>query len=220
MRFADRSDAGRRLAAVLAARYAGQDAVVLALPRGGVPVAAEVAAALGAPLDLLIVRKVGVPFEPEVAMGAVVAGTPPIVVRNEDVIRACDITAEDFERASAAEFAEIERRRQRYLGTRPPVPLAGRVAIVVDDGIATGATMKAALRAVARREPRELVLAVPVAPAETLADLAREVDAVVCLSTPSPFDAIGRFYDRFDQLADAAVIETMARFSAPAGVKD
>ncbi len=166
MPFRDRSDAGRKLVKALAG-YKKLRPVVLALPRGGVPVAAEVCTALKAPLDLVLVRKVGVPFQPELAMGAVVDGATPIIVRNEDVIRAVDIDEATFTAACDAELSEIERRRQRYLGTRDRVEVAGLTAIVIDDGIATGATMRAALHATRARRPQKLVLAVPVAPTST-----------------------------------------------------
>ena len=168
MPFRDRSDAGRKLASALA-QYTDQQPVVLALPRGGVPVAAEVAAALNAPLDLVLVRKIGVPFQPELAMGAVVDGGAPLVVRNEDVIRLAGIDEADFKAVCDSALAEIERRRQRYLGGRARVEVAGRTAIVIDDGIATGATTRAALRATRMRKPKRLVLAVPVAPTDSLA---------------------------------------------------
>ena len=144
MSFADRADAGRRLAAALA-RYKGRNAIVLALPRGGVSVAKEVAAALGAAIDLVLVRKIGVPMQPELAMGAVVDGPEPLVVRNDDVIALAGISEAAFNRVRDREIAEIARRRSAYLGERPHPTVAGRVAIVVDDGIATGATMRAAL---------------------------------------------------------------------------
>src|SRR5579859_6916451 len=162
MEFRNRSDAGRRLAKALS-EYKGRNAVVLALPRGGVPVAAEVAAALDASLDLILVRKLGVPAEPELAMGAVVDGAAPIVVRNDDVIRITDVGEAEFYAARDAELAEIERRRRRYLGDRERADVAGRTAIVIDDGIATGATIRAALRATRMRRPKKLVVAVPVA---------------------------------------------------------
>src|SRR5215468_8060980 len=146
MLFQDRADAGRQLAKALL-RYKDQHPVVLALPRGGVVVAAQVAAALEAPLDLVLVRKIGVPAQPELAMGAVVDGATPVIVRNDEVIRACRVNAAEFDAVCARELTEIERRRRRYLGDRKPVDIAGRAAIVVDDGIATGATTRAALRA-------------------------------------------------------------------------
>ena len=154
MSFRNRSDAGRQLAKALAG-YKDQQPVILALPRGGVPVAAQVAAALNAPLDLILVRKIGVPFQPELAMGAVVDGGAPIVVRNEDVIRLAGIDESEFKAVCDEELAEIERRRQRYLGNRKHVDVSGRTAIVIDDGIATGATTRAALRATRMRKPKK-----------------------------------------------------------------
>ena len=186
--FHDRTDAGRRLAKALHA-YRDRDAVVLALPRGGVPVAAVVADALGAPLDLLLVRKVGVPYQPELAMGAVVDGAEPTIVRNPDVIAHAGVSDDTFRAVCDAEFAEIERRRDRYLGTRARAPITGRVVIVVDDGIATGATVRAALRAIRQHKPEELVLAVPVAPHDTIEMLQHEADRIVCLETPRLFGA-------------------------------
>ena len=211
MTFRDRSDAGRRLAKALAS-YKGRHAVVLALPRGGVPVAAEVAATLDAPLDLILVRKIGVPTQPELAMGAVVDGVAPIVVRNEEVIELSGTTADEFDMACARELAEIERRRQLYIGERARAEVAGQVVIVIDDGIATGATTRAALRAIRIRKPKELVLAVPVAPQDTITQLRGEVDALICLETPDPFMAIGYFYRDFRQISDEEVVETLRRF--------
>ncbi len=214
MGFRDRRDAGRKLAAALAG-YKDQRVVVLALPRGGVPVAAEIAAALGAPLDLVLVRKIGVPQQPELAMGAVVDGGQPLVVRNDDVIALAGIDQSEFEAVCQSELAEIERRRQRYLGNRRRVDVAGRVTIVVDDGIATGATTRAALRATRRRNPSRLVLAVPVAPTESLAAMREEADEVVCLEDHEGFGAIGYYYADFHQISDREVIETLARFPEP-----
>jgi predicted phosphoribosyltransferase len=208
--FRNRQDAGRRLAKALSG-YKGRRPVVLALPRGGVPVAAEVASSLDAPIDLVLVRKIGLPTQPELAMGAVVDGAAPIVIRNNDVIFAAGVGAYEFDAVCDRELAEIERRRQRYIGDRPRVEIAGRVAIVIDDGIATGATMKAALRAIRKRGPEELVLAVPVAPVETIDDLRGEVDALVCLETPAIFGAIGYFYDDFRQVSDDEVIAILRR---------
>ncbi|MGZ3360454.1 MAG: phosphoribosyltransferase [Xanthobacteraceae bacterium] len=214
MSFRDRSDAGRRLAAAVMG-YKDQQPVVLALPRGGVPVAAEVAAALNAPLDLILVRKIGVPFQPELAMGAVVDGGAPLVVRNEDVISLAGIEEADFNAVRDRELAEIERRRERYLGGRERVEVAGRTAIVVDDGIATGATTRAALRATRLRNPKKLVLAVPVAPTDSLAVMRQEADDVVCLEDYTSFGAIGFYYSDFWQVSDEKVIEILARFRAP-----
>ncbi len=217
MSFENRLEAGRRLAHALAS-YKDEHPVILALPRGGVPVAAEVAAALKAPLDLILVRKIGVPVQPELAMGAVVDGGAPIVVRNEDVIRLSGIDESEFKAICDSELAEIERRRRRYLGDRPHIDVAGRVAIIIDDGIATGATTRAALRATRMREPGKLVLAVPVAPTSTLADMREEADDVVCLEDYEFFGAIGFYYTDFRQTADQEVIDAIARF--PAATED
>lgn len=213
MPFKDRSDAGQRLATALA-KYKDRDPVILALPRGGVPVAAEVAARFNAPLDLILVRKVGVPFQPELAMGAVVDGGAPLVVRNEDVIRLAGIDDADFKAVCDRELAEIERRRQRYLGSRERVEVAGRTAIVIDDGIATGATTRAALRATRMRKPKRLILAVPVAPTDSLAMMRHEADDVVCLEDYTSFGAIGFYYSDFWQVSDEEVIELLGRFPA------
>jgi predicted phosphoribosyltransferase len=215
MTFIDRSDAGRRLAQVLLP-YRQRRPVVLALPRGGVPVAAEVAAVLDAPLDLVLVRKIGVPAQPELAMGAVVDGGSPIVVRNDDVIALAGIGEAEFRAVRDRELAEIERRRRLYLGDRRPVDAAGRTAIIIDDGVATGATTRAALRATRVRSPARLVLAVPVAATDTLAALRREADEVVCLEDHMSFGAIGFYYADFRQLSDREVKDIMARFPARA----
>ena len=212
MPFKDRSDAGRKLASALA-QYTDQQPVVLALPRGGVPVAAEVAAALNAPLDLVLVRKIGVPFQPELAMGAVVDGGAPLVVRNEDVVRLAGIDEADFKAVCDSELAEIERRRQRYLGSRERVDVAGKTAIVIDDGIATSATTRAALRATRLRNPKKLVLAVPVAPSDSLAAMRQEADEVICLEDYAAFGAIGFYYSDFWQVSDEKVIEILGRFT-------
>ncbi len=214
MIFEDRHDAGIQLAQELL-RFEDRDPAVLALPRGGVPVAFEVARALDAPLDLVLVRKIGTPMQPELAAGAVVDGGAMEFVRNEDVIAAARIPESWLREQAVRELAEIERRRRLYVGGRARVPIDGRTAIVVDDGIATGATTRAALRAVRRRHPKQLVLAVPVAPEETLAALRAEVDEVVCLATPHPFGAIGRFYRDFRQLEDDEVRELLARAERP-----
>jgi predicted phosphoribosyltransferase len=210
MPFSDRTDAGQQLAKALA-RYRQDKPVVLALPRGGVPVAAEIATALGAPLDLVLVRKIGVPYQPELAAGAVVDGGSPVVVRNEDIIRLAGVSEADFAEIRDRELAEIERRRKLYLGDRAHPALKDRTVIVVDDGIATGATTRAALRATRTRKPRKLVLAVPVAPTSTLAELRDEADDIVCLEDHENFGAIGLFYADFSQVADAVVTDLLAR---------
>ena len=210
MPFIDRTDAGRQLAKALA-RYKAQRPVVLALPRGGVPVAAEVATALDAPLDLILVRKIGVPSQPELAMGAVVDGRKPVIVRNEDVISLTGVSEQEFNATRDQQLAEIERRRKLYLGDRPHPQIVGRTVIVVDDGIATGATTRAALQATRMRKPSKLVLAVPVAPTETLKDLRGEADDIVCLEDYEDFGAIGLFYSDFRQVSDTEVIGILAR---------
>lgn len=206
--FRDRSDAGQRLAAALE-HLAGKDAVVLALPRGGVPVAAEVAKNLGAPLDLLIVRKLGVPMQPELAMGAVADGNPPVVVRNEPVIRDLRLSNADFEDVLARETDEARRRRERYLGKRPHVALAGKTVIVVDDGIATGSTMQAALRALRKSKPQWIVLAVPVSAVDALEMLEADADEVVCLRPERALGAIGAYYEDFRQVSDEEVMAAL-----------
>jgi putative phosphoribosyl transferase len=211
MVFVNRSDAGRQLAQALLP-YRGRRPVVLALPRGGIPVAAEVAAALKAPLDLVLVRKIGVPGQPELAMGAVVDGGNPIVVRNDDVIALAGVDESEFRAIRDREMGEIERRRRLYLGNRAAVDVTGRVAIVIDDGIATGATARAALRATRMRGPARLVLAVPVAATDTLAALRHEADAVVAVEHHASFGAIGFYYADFRQLSDSEVKDLMARF--------
>ena len=213
MLFQDRADAGRQLAKALL-KYKGRQPVILALPRGGVPMAAEVAVVLDAPLDLLLVRKVGLPSQPELAMGAVADGEVPTIIRNSEVIEISDISAEEFDAVCNEERAEIERRRKRYLGDRARTIVAEQVAIIIDDGIATGATTLAALRAARARKPKELVLASPVAPLDTIKRLHSEVDAIVCLHTPRDLGAIGFFYRDFRQVSDGEVIAILKRFPA------
>jgi len=209
--FDDRHAAGEALAAELAGQAAERpDPVVLALHRGGVPVALEIARALSAPLDLILVRKIGAPGQPELAAAAVVDGDDPQMVVNDEIVQATGMSAEALEAARAEQLAETERRRAAYLGGRAPVPVAGRDAIVVDDGIATGATMRTALRALRRKGPRSLTLAVPVAAPDTLAALEREVDHVICLSRPQPLYGIGAHYRDFHQLGDDEVRRLLA----------
>ena len=182
--------------------------MILALPRGGVPVAAEIASALDAPLNLILVRKLGVRFEPELAMGAIVDGDAPIIVRNDDEIRMAGINDADFKAVCESELAEIEQRRT-LLYTRKRIDVTGRTAIVVDDGIATGATTRAALQATRMRNPKKLVLAVPVAPTETVAALRRDADVVICLEDHEFFGAIGFYYRDFSQISDDEVIKLL-----------
>ena len=203
--FADRTEAGRRLAEALQP-FQDQQPVVLALPRGGVPVAYEVAKALRAPLDLVLVRKIGAPFQPELAIGAVVDGERPELVVNRDVVDEYRIPESYLESERRRQLEEIERRRQLYLAGRARAQVRDRTAIVIDDGIATGATMEAALLATRRADPRRLVLAAPVAPPDTLERLRPKVDEVVCLMVPDFLGAIGSFYRDFRQLDDNEVI--------------
>lgn len=212
MLFRDRVDAGTRLAHMLQ-KYRGQDCVVLALPRGGVPVAAEVAAYLHAPLDLLLVRKIGVPAHPELAMGSVVDGGDPIVVRDERIMHLSGTSDAEFGRICVAELLEIERRRKFYLGNRRPEPIENRTAIVVDDGLATGNTMRAALHAARLRHPAKLVLAVPVAPAQVLVEFQDEADDLVCVAQPEEFGAVGYYYQDFSQTTDEEVIALLHRYA-------
>jgi putative phosphoribosyl transferase len=214
MIYRDRTDAGRRLAKELA-RFALEDPIVLALPRGGVLVAAEVAEALDAPLDLLFVRKIGVPNQPELAMGAVVDGRRPHIVRNEDVIAYSGISEETFEAVVQTELSELMRRRAHYVSGRSRADVRDRVVIVVDDGIATGATTRVALEAIREQGPRKLVLAVPVAPTMTLEELSTAADEIVCLQAHEPFYAIGLYYDDFHQVSDAEVLSVLAMVRAP-----
>lgn len=208
-RYRDRSEAGKMLAE-LVAEGGFHRPVVLALPRGGVPVAIEVARRIGAPLDLVMVRKIGVPGHGELAAGAIVNGDRPEIVVNDEIARHARLSHEDIERLSLPELETIAKRRRLYLKDRASVALAGRTAIVVDDGIATGATMRAALKAVARQKPARIVLAVPVAAADSLASLRAEVDEVICPLVPAFFGAVGAFYERFDQTTDEDVIRLMA----------
>ena len=213
-RFVDRRDAGRQLARRVAALKLDHP-IVYALPRGGVPVAAEIAAVLDAPLDLVLVRKIGAPMQPELAVGAVVDGESPELVINHDIARLTGATQEYIDAACARELAEIERRRMRYLPDRPRPDPKDRTAIVVDDGIATGATAIAALHALKKRGARRLVVAVPVAPPDTVARLAREADEVVCLLEPVDFWGISSFYADFHQLEDEEVTRALEAAARP-----
>lgn len=211
--FEDRADAGRRLADALA-HVKDEAPIVLALPRGGVPVAFEVANALKAPLDVVLVRKIGAPGQKELGLGAVVDGAHPQIVLNEDIVREVQ-PGDDYIRAEAAlELAEIERRRLVYRPERPPLAVTDRTVIVVDDGIATGGTVKAVLQALRESRPRKLILAVPVAPADSLADLSALADEVIVLATPEPFYAVGAHYRDFTQTSDGEVIDLLARSRA------
>jgi predicted phosphoribosyltransferase len=207
--FIDRADAGRALAEHLT-RYAGRPGViVLALPRGGVPVGFEVAKALGAPLDVFIVRKLGVPGHEEYAMGAIATGG--VRVLNEDAVRGLRIPQRMIEEATRREQRELERREREYRGERPPPDVRDRTVILVDDGLATGATMQAAVQALRQQHPARIVVAVPTGSAETCARIAEEADEAVCATTPEPFHAVGLWYENFAQTSDEEVHELLAR---------
>ena len=215
MPFQDRSEAGRLLARELV-NHIGDDAVVFALPRGGVPVALEIAKALRAPLDLALVRKLGVPFQRELAMGAVADAGRPIVVRNEDVIARAGVSEAQFDEARRRELKEIERRRSVYLRAGRHTDVRGRIAIVVDDGVATGATTRAALRSIRALGPKSLILATPVAAPDALEALRAEADEIICLESPREFFAIGPFYADFHQLGDDEVIAILENYEPQA----
>ena len=207
--FRDRVDAGRQLAAALQ-RFRDAEPVVLALPRGGVPVGFEVAKALKAPLDVLLVRKIGAPGQEELALGAIVDGHNPQLVLNEEVVALVAPRSSYIEAEKERQLAEIERRRRLYRGSEPAADVNGRTVIVVDDGIATGATTKVALRGLRQSGARRLILAVPVAPARALEELAGECDEIVCLSAPALFRAVGAHYADFTQTSDDEVIRCLA----------
>lgn len=209
MAYRDRADAGRVLAGALGHLAGRDDVVVLALPRGGVPVAAEVARALGAPLDVLLVRKLGVPGQAELAMGAIATGG--VRVLNPSVLEPLHIPADDVERVAAREGVELARREQAYRPGRPPLEVAGRVVVVVDDGLATGSTMRAAVAAVRAMAPARVVVAVPVGSPETCQDLAAEADEVVCVRAPMGFRAVGEWYEDFTETTDDDIRALLAR---------
>lgn len=208
-RFRNRADAGRRLVEAIGPR--NDDPVVLGLPRGGVPVAFELARGLQAPLDILLVRKIGAPGYPEFAIGAVVDGKNPQRVINEDTLSYCGASLDYFEREAARQLEEIERRRKTYLGNRTPIDLAGRSVILVDDGIATGASVKAGLKGLRQAGAGHVTLAIPVAPRSVIEELKKEVDEIVCLSAPEDLRAVSLHYEDFDQTSDEEVTELLAR---------
>jgi putative phosphoribosyl transferase len=212
--FRDRSEAGRVLAEQLAAYADRPDAIVLALPRGGVPVGYEVAEALHAPLDVFLVRKLGAPGHEELAMGAVATGG--VRVLNEQVVRALHIPDQVIDAVARWELEELARRERLYRGDRPPPDVRRRTVILVDDGLATGATMLAAVRALRQQQPARIVVAVPIASRDTCELLRDEVDDVICAATPDPFYAVGLWYENFEQLTDEEVRELLARASGRA----
>lgn len=208
-RFADRATVGRALAEVLDEKHYERP-VVLALPRGGVPVAVEIARRLHAPIDLLLVRKIGAPGHEELALGAVVDGPHPQFIINEGIRRAFGVDDAWLERTKAKELVEIERRRSLYLRDREPVALAGSTAIVVDDGIATGATVRAGLEAVRLGQPAQVIIAIGVASTEIAGHLRLEVDDLICLAEPDPMHAVGLYYEDFRQISDEEVVNLLA----------
>jgi predicted phosphoribosyltransferase len=216
MKFADRTDAGRRLAERLTAYEENENVLVLGLPRGGVPVAAEVAEALGAPLDVFLVRKLGVPGHEELAIGAVATGDAIVV--NDSVVHSLNVSDEDFRDVVRKERLELQRREIAYRNHAPPPKLAGKIAILVDDGLATGATMRVAVDAVRKQGPAKIVVAVPVGARETVAALARFADEVVCASMPDNFLAVGRWYADFSTTTDEEVVEALERDARRRGV--
>jgi putative phosphoribosyl transferase len=201
--FADRREAGRQLADAVEQAVAGEDVVILALPRGGVPVAREVADRLGAPLDVLLVRKLGVPWQPEMAFGAIASGD--VVVTNEDHLKALGLKEEMVRDIVDRERAELERREQLYRDSRERVDISGRTVVVVDDGIATGSTVRAALKSLEQRGVKRRIVACPVAAAETIRALEEQADQVICLKTSRAFGAVGTWYDDFAPVFDSEV---------------
>jgi putative phosphoribosyl transferase len=211
--FRNRREAGQVLASLLAAYRGRPDVVVLGLPRGGVPVAYEIATALHAPLDVMVVRKLGVPGHEELAMGAIASGGVQVV--NEDVVRHLGLTPAILTSVAAIERQELARREQAYRGERPPVAVEGRTVILVDDGLATGSTMRAAVAALRRRHPARIIVAVPTAAPETCEELKQEVDEIACAMTPTPFYGVGEWYEEFGQTRDDEVRDLLER-AAPA----
>ena len=207
--FPDRNAAGQAVARELS-RYAGRnDVVVLALPRGGLPVGFEIARALHAPMDVFLVRKLGVPQYEELAMGAIASGGVRVI--NESVVESLGLTPDQIEETARREQRELDRREKAFRNGRPPVTITGRIAILVDDGLATGSTMRAAVEALKKQKPSRIVVAVPVASPETCAEFEQLVHEVICLYTPEPFMAVGRWYDDFAQLTDEEVREYLER---------
>ena len=211
--FRNRREAGQVLASLLAGYRERPDVVVLGLPRGGVPVAYEIATALHAPLDVMVVRKLGVPGHEELAMGAIASGGVQVV--NEEVVRHLGLTSPILSSVAAIEQRELARRERAYRGERPPVTVEGRTVILVDDGLATGSTMRAAVAALRQRHPAQVVVAVPTAAPETCEELRQEVDEIVCAMTPTPFYGVGEWYEEFGQTSDEEVRDLLERV-APA----
>lgn len=209
--FHDRHDAGRRLAQTLS-RFGGRsDVIVLALPRGGIPVGYEVAQALRAPLEVFVVRKLGVPWHEELAMGAIASGGARVL--NDEVIRMHGITEAQLDAVAEQEMIELERRERQYRGSRPFPSLRGKTVILVDDGLATGATMRAAVEALRGEEPAQIIVAVPVAPRETCDAFENVADEIICAATPEPFYGVGQWYENFNQTTDDEVNDLLRRAS-------
>jgi putative phosphoribosyl transferase len=213
--FADRRDAGRAVAAALLDGAPLSDPVVLGLPRGGVVVAAEVAAALGAPLDVVLVRKLGLPGQPELAMGAIAATGEAVETVRTVVADRVGVDARTFAAVRDGELAELRRREAEYRGAHPPVPLTGRAAVLVDDGLATGATVRAAIAAVRQQRPASVTVAVPVGSPRVCEELSREVDRLVCVESPARFRAVGQAYRDFSATEDAEVVAVLAHARRP-----
>lgn len=212
-RFANRVEAGRLLAERLKNFADRSDVIILALPRGGVPVAFEIAQTLHVPLDIFLVRKLGVPGHRELAMGAIATGG--VRVLNDEVVGGLDIPPRAIDAVAQEEQRELERREQEYRGPRPAPEVSGRTVVIVDDGLATGSTMRAAVAALRRQQPNRIVVAVPVAPPSTCQELRAEADEVVCLATPEPFSAVGLWYRDFSETSDAEVRDLLARAVTP-----
>ena len=213
--FENRTDAGRKLATRLQ-KYRDRSPMIIALPRGGVPVGYEVAKALGAPLDVLIARKIGAPGQAEFGIGAIAQGGA--VYLNQDLVRDLGVTQEYLDVVTRREMAEMARRLRAYRGNRAPLDVAGRTVIVVDDGLATGATTRAAVRALRKMSPREIILAVPVCAAQTAREIRAEFDEVICASAPEQFRAVGLWYNDFEQTTDEEVVSLLARAERERGV--
>jgi putative phosphoribosyl transferase len=207
--FKDRKEAGRLLAKALS-EYKDKNPVILAIPRGGVVVAYEVAKALNAPLDLIIPRKISAPDQPELAIGAVTEDGTTIL--NQDILQYLRVPDDYIKAEVKRQEEEIKRRIQKYLGDKPRVPIKGKIIILIDDGVATGATIRAAIASIRKRKPALIVLAIPVGPIDTIEELRKDADRVICLMTPEPFFAIGQFYENFEQTSDKEVIQILNKF--------
>ncbi|MEM3437526.1 MAG: phosphoribosyltransferase [Nitrososphaerales archaeon] len=207
--FKNRLEAGRILAEALL-EYKNKNTIVLAIPRGGVVVAYEVAKALNAPLDLIIPRKIGAPDQPELAIGAITEDGTTIL--NQNIIQNLKVSDEYIKAEVKRQIEEIKRRIKKYLGDKPRISIKGKIVILIDDGVATGATIRAAIASIRKREPALIVLAIPVGPKDTVRELRKYADKVICLITPEPFFAIGQFYENFDQISDEEVIQILNRF--------